>query len=163
VAEVVASPAVTLFAARAAAASGFVFDVDGAAAAAELCRGVDGLPAGVTLAALPTRVLPAAALSHAVDPTPVPATLGDGTHASVEPAFRLLGADARALLASLVLRPGTFTIDDARATRGPGATHGVMDQIAELVELHLARPDREPAADGTRPRFIVPRFVRDAV
>jgi predicted ATPase/DNA-binding SARP family transcriptional activator len=110
-----------------------------AAAIAEICRLVEGLPLALELAATWTRVLSCEAIATALSEGT--ALLGGGDagahpprHASFERVFeqtwRLLGESERAALARLSVFSGGFTAEAARAVAGvaPALLGGLADQ-----------------------------------
>jgi predicted ATPase/DNA-binding CsgD family transcriptional regulator len=162
------SPAVRLFVERARAArAGFALTDDNAAAVAEVCRRLDGLPLALELAAARTRHLPPAALLARLErrlplltdgARDLPArqrTLRD----AIAWSYDLLDEDERALLRRLAVFVGGCTLDAAESVcavgRGDGAA--VLSGLASLVDNSLLLPEE---AAGL-PRFRMLETVRE--
>ena len=141
-AELAASPAVALFVDRARAVRpGFTLTAGNAAAVAEICRRLEGLPLAIELAAARTRLLDPAALvarlaasldalgTGAVDLPKRQRTL----RATVEWSVGLLDDGERSLLETLAVFTDGWTIEAAAQVAGL-----VEDRALELLEA-LAR------------------------
>jgi predicted ATPase/class 3 adenylate cyclase len=140
--ELASSPAVALFADRARAVRpGFTLDAGNAAAVAEICRRLEGLPLAIELAAARTRLLDPAALlarlaasldalgTGAVDLPERQRTL----RATVQWSIGLLDDGERSLLETLAVFTGGWTIEAAAQVAG-------LDEDAALTLLEaLAR------------------------
>jgi predicted ATPase/class 3 adenylate cyclase len=168
-AELEASPAVTLFVDRARAVRpGFALAEGNAAAVAEICRRLEGLPLAIELAAARTRLLDPAALlarltvsldalgTGAVDLPPRQRTL----RPTVEWSVGLLDEAERSLLETAAVFADGWTIGAAAQVAGLEE-----DQALELSEslarhslIHLG-----PAGDGSRCQMLetIRRFVAD--
>jgi predicted ATPase/class 3 adenylate cyclase len=146
------SEAVTLFVDRARAVEpSFVLNEENAAAVAELCTRLDGLPLAIELAASRVRVLsPPAILERlgsrlyllAGGPRDAPArhrTLAEAIRWSDE----LLDEAASRMLRRLSVFAGGWTLDAADAVTNPDAELGVdaLDVIETLLEHGLIRRD----------------------
>ncbi|MFN8423255.1 MAG: tetratricopeptide repeat protein [Anaerolineae bacterium] len=160
------SPAVMLFVSRAqATAADFALTPDNAAAVAEICRRLDGLPLAIELAAARVRLLPPAALlARLAGRLP---QLGGGLRdlparqqtlaATLDWSHALLTADQQALLRRLSVFRGGWTLELADAICAAGAGDGggaaaeavdVLDALAALIDMSLVQPS--PAGDGAR-------------
>lgn len=170
-AELRGSDAVVLFCARAAASGAdFALTDANAAAVANICRRLDGLPLAVELAAARTRMLGVQRLADRV------ATMAHAAehHRAVDPRHRtlataiewshdLLTPDERIVLRRLSVFPAPWTLDAAEAVAAGGdALSGpegedVFDLLARLVDksLVLAMPD-----DGDEPRYRMLETIR---
>jgi non-specific serine/threonine protein kinase len=175
---------VALFVQRAAAVSpGFTLDATNAAAVAEICTRLDGLPLAIELAAARTRVLsPAALLARLSDrlavltggPRDRPARLRsmrdaiDWSHDLLSPAeqafFRRLGVFVGGVsleAAELVSGDGSQVSDTDAVADSSGArcpTPTTLDLTAALVEHSLLKPLDHP--DG-EPRFGMLETIRE--
>ena len=155
-----ASPAVALFIDRARAVRpGFTLTAGNAAAVAEICRRLEGLPLAIELAAARTRLLDPAALlgrlARSLD------ALGTGAvdlperqrtlRATVEWSVGLLEDAERSLLETAAVFVDGWTIDAAAQVAGLDE-----DRALDLTEA-LARHSLiylDPAGDGPRPRML---------
>ena len=154
------SPAVALFVDRARAVRpGFTLTAGNAAAVAEICRRLEGLPLAIELAAARTRLLDPDALlgrlARSLD------ALGTGAvdlperqrtlRATVEWSVGLLEDAERSLLESAAVFVDGWTIDAAAQVAGLDE-----DRALDLTEA-LARHSLiylDPASDGPRPRML---------
>ena len=160
VAELAASPAVALFVDRARAVRpGFALTEGNAAAVAEICRRLEGLPLAIELAAARTRLLDPDALlgrlARSLD------ALGTGAvdlperqrtlRATVEWSVGLLEDAERSLLETAAVFVDGWTIEAAAQVAGLDE-----DRALDLTEA-LARHSLiylDPAGDGPRPRML---------
>jgi predicted ATPase len=160
VAELAASPAVALFVDRARAVRpGFALTKSNAAAMAEICRRVEGLPLAIELAAARTRLLNPGALlgrlARSLD------ALGTGAvdlperqrtlRATVEWSVDLLDGDERSLLEVAAVFVDGWTIEAAAQVAGLDEDR-TLDLTEELARHSLIYLD--PAGDGPRPRML---------
>ena len=182
-ADLAASPAVQLFAERAAAADpGFALDAGNLKAVAEICRRLDGLPLAIESAAARIALLSPVALLARLDPLlPV---LTDGPrdlparlrtmHDAITWSYDLATPDSQRLLHRLAVFAGGFPL--AAAERLPGANPQapgappvsadvprraappLLDLIAELVDGGLLQ--RQAGADD-EPRFWLLQTIRE--
>ena len=160
VAELAASPAVALFVDRARAVRpGFALTEGNAAAVAEICRRLEGLPLAIELAAARTRLLDPGALlgrlARSLD------ALGTGAvdlperqrtlRATVEWSVGLLEDAERSLLEIVAVFVDGWTVEAAAQVAGLDE-----DRALDLTEA-LARHSLiylDPAGDGPRPRML---------
>ena len=160
------SAAVRLFVERAEAVRpGFSLDDPAeAAAVAELCRRLDGIPLALELAAARSRLLPPRALlerlgsaldvgSGAADLRARQRTLRDTLAWSEQ----LLEPQQRSLLAALSIFSAPWTLTDAEHI-APDGVVDVLDGVAALVEHSLVSP--APAAPGDPGSSCSTRSVR---
>jgi predicted ATPase/DNA-binding CsgD family transcriptional regulator len=153
------SPAVRLFAERAAAAGGVEAAADLGSCAA-LCRRLDGLPLAIELAAAQVRVMPPAALLARLDAertlsTPGPRDLPPRQRTLREAiawSYDLLSPEERRLFRRLAVFAGGFSLEAAEAVGSDGGTGGRGDGG---TERYL------PVSPS--PRLPVPSDVLDAV
>jgi predicted ATPase/class 3 adenylate cyclase len=156
--------AVRLFVDRAQAAQrGFRLDAANAAAVAEVCAQLDGIPLALELAAARVRALSVEAIAERIgdrfrllktsDQTVLPRqrTL----RALIDWSYDLLSVAERALFARLSVFAGGWTLEAAEAVtpggRGdPIDRDDVLDLLASLVEKSLVAMD----ADGARYRYL---------
>jgi predicted ATPase len=170
-AALAANPAVALFVDRARQArADFHLGAGNAAAVAGLVRWLDGMPLAIELAAARVRSLgPAQMLAllqrEPADALALVARAGarggtDVRHASMAEvvawSWRLLGAEARALMADMALFPGGFTLEAAQAVCGASLAETAA-WLDELVEQSMLRP----ALDGERfaPYEVIREFA----
>jgi predicted ATPase len=164
---------VGLFVERAhAAAPGFELTGGNAAAVAEICRRLDGLPLAIELAAAWARLLPPAALlarlgqrfslltGGARDLPERQRTLKN----TLEWSYGLLPAAEQALFARLGVFAGPFSLPAAEAvgtdSPGQGQATGpgpVMETLGSLVDSSLVRADTR----GGEPRFSLLETIRE--
>jgi predicted ATPase len=159
-AELAASPAVALFVDRARAARpGFALTESNAAAVAEICRRLDGLPLAIELAAARTRLLAPDALlrrlARSLD------ALGTGAvdlperqrtlRATVEWSVGLLEDAERSLLEVAAVFVDGWTVEAAAQVAGLDEDEA-LERFEGLARHSLIYLD--PAADGSRPRML---------
>ena len=163
---------VSLFTQRArAVAPGFELTDANAAAVAEICRRLDGLPLAIELAAARVRLLPPQALLSRLNQRFSLLTGGARDlperqrtlRNTPEWSFGLLSAGEQALFARLGVFAGTFSLSAAEAVgagspdvgqaEGPGQ---VMDTLGSLVDSSLVRPET-----GGEPRFSLLETIRE--
>lgn len=181
-AEALAAPSMALFADRARAArSDFHVGRQTAAAVAEVCRWLDGLPLALELAAAQIRRFPPREMLRELQAgqkllaRPALRAARAGRHASLEVAldwsWRLLQDPARQLLGLLTAFRGGFTVEQALAVGGgladlhaladasllqAGAGPGrfqMLGVVREFVEARLAGPQRARARARHRALF----------
>jgi predicted ATPase len=164
---------VSLFSERARAADpDFELTVGNAAAVAEICRRLDGLPLAVELAAARVRLLPPQALASRLDERFTLLTGGardlperqQTLRNTLEWSFGLLSASEQALFARLGTFAGSFNLPAAEAmgagsgqqasAPGPGQ---VMDTLGALVDSSLVHP----LTRSGQPRFALLETVRE--
>jgi predicted ATPase/class 3 adenylate cyclase/DNA-binding CsgD family transcriptional regulator len=140
----------------------FAVTTENAAAVAEICARLDGIPLAIELAAARVRVLGveqiAAGLSDRFR------LLGGGARtamprqqtllASVAWSHDLLGEPERAVLRRLAVFSGTFSLDAAEAVASDGAigTHQVLEVLSQLVDRSLVQA--EDAGGPVRYRLL---------
>ncbi|MGY5014056.1 BTAD domain-containing putative transcriptional regulator [Streptomyces sp. 900105755] len=155
--------ALRLLAERGAAARpGFTVDADDetAAACAEICRRLDGLPLAIELAAARLRMLTPRQIADRLDDRFLLLTSGSRTvlprqqtlRAVVDWSWDLLDAGERAVLGRLSLFAGGCDLAAAEAVCGPAA----LDALGSLVDksLVVAAPSGEAAGGGMRYRLL---------
>jgi non-specific serine/threonine protein kinase len=145
--ELLSSDAVTLFVQRARALDpAFRLDARSAAAVAEICARLDGLPLAIELAAARSRVLPPAALLAHLDRPLAVLTSGPADAAerqrtlrrTIEWSVRLLSNEERSLFAALASFAGGWWLDDALAVAAPdGDLPALVDGLHTLLEKSL--------------------------
>jgi predicted ATPase/DNA-binding SARP family transcriptional activator len=153
-AEAARSPAVRLFAERAAAVRpGFTVDDGNVAAVVRICAALDGMPLAIELAAARLRSLPVEdvaarlgeRLGEPVDDRFRLLSRGDRTaaprhqtlRAVVEWSWDLLDPSEQATARRLAVFAGGFTLDAATAVVDTGTEVGAGDVVAGLVEKSL--------------------------
>lgn len=144
------SPAVELFAARAAAAlPGFEVTPRNRAEVATICAGVGGLPLGIELAAARVKLL---------EPGQIAARLAEvlstaaGRHPSLTAAFEmsmgLLDPQDREVLLRLSVLSGSFALDHIEAVVEP--VRPLVDSLAVLIDTSWLTADAAPDSAGRR-------------
>jgi non-specific serine/threonine protein kinase len=159
--------AVAFFVLRARAADpGFGLTDANAAAVAELCRRLDGLPLALELAAARVRVLPPAVLLArlagrltVLDKGPRDGPDRQRTmHAAITWSHDLLSPDEQTLFAQLAVFVGGFTIESAESLAAPAAIDvNVLDGVASLLNQSLLQTDAYLDGD---PRLSMLETVR---
>ena len=158
VADVARYAAVRLFADRAAAVQPeFVLTDENAAAVAQICARLDGIPLAIELAAARVRVLPPRQLLERLDDRFRILTGGSRTalerhqtlRAAVDWSYDLLTEPERALFARLAVFAGGWTLEAAEQV---GAGEGiespeVLDLLTRLADQSLVVAQEQP--DGT--------------
>jgi predicted ATPase/transcriptional regulator with XRE-family HTH domain len=156
------SPALQLLLDRASAAGADLTpDAETAAAAAAICRRLDGIPLAIELAAARLPLLPPAALLDRLERR-LPVLVG-GPHDlpdrqktmrdAIAWSYELLGEPEQALFRRLCVFTGGCTLDAAEAICGGDTGGAVLDQLATLVSSSLLRLREAPATgepDATR-------------
>ena len=162
-----ADEAIELFADRARLAqSDFCMTDDNAAAVAEICRRLDGIPLAIELAAARVRALWLAEIVDGLHDRFRPLTGGARTavrrqqtlRASVEWSHGLLTETERILFRRLAVFLGGFDLDAAQAVAGAGAVerYHVLDQLSLLVDKSLVVAENT----GGRARYRLLETVR---
>ena len=142
----------------------FAVTSDNAAALAELCRRLDGIPLALELAAAQLRLLTPAALlrrlgpgldlaASAVDTPDRQRTL----RATIQWSYSLLGEADRALLARLSLFTGSWTMEAADVVGTVGGDLDAVEQLASLLSQSLILTDE---SDPAEPRFRMLNTIR---
>jgi predicted ATPase len=155
------SPAVQLLVARAQQVrTSFALTPTNAAAVAELCRRLDGIPLALELAGAQLRLLPPAALlrrlGDSLDLATITVDAPDRQRtlrATIEWSHSLLGEDERTLLARLSVFSGAWTIDAAEAVGTIDGDLDALDTLSSLVSQSLVRTDA-PDLGGLRFRML---------
>jgi predicted ATPase len=172
-ADVQRCASVRLFVQRAQAASAsFELASGNAAAVAEICRRLDGLPLAIELAAARVRLLPPQALLARLDDTMGLLTGGardlperqQTLRNTLDWSFDLLSAGEQALFARLGVFAGTFGLPAAEAVGAPAADQAdpgqaghVMDTLGLLVDSSLVRSQTRTG----EPRFGLLETIRE--
>ena len=162
-------PAVHLFLQRAQAINAdFALTPTNAAAVAEICVRLDGLPLAIELAAARVRLLSPQALLARLDHRLGILTQGARDaperqrtlRATIEWSHNLLDSPEQALFRRLSLFVGGWTLAaaEAVAASGEGPTIDTLETLASLVDKHLVRAT-EHAADGSR--FTMLETIRE--
>ena len=162
--ELASSPAVALFVDRARAVRpGFALTESNAAAVAEICRRLEGLPLAIELAAARTRLLDPAALLARL--TASLDALGTGAvdlperqrtlRATVEWSVGLLEDAERSLLETMAVFTGGWTIEAAAQVAGLGD-----DRALELLEALARHSLIQLDSTGPGPRCAMLETVR---
>lgn len=165
-AEVAASPAAQLFVARAQEVRpGFALTAENAAAVAEVCRRLDGIPLALEVAAARVRLLqPAALLRRLGDRLDLLAGQVDlpqrqrTLRATIDWSHSLLGPDERALFARLSVFASGWTLDGAEAVGTLDGDLDVLETLSALVGQSLVAVDERAEGD---PRFHMLDTVRE--
>jgi predicted ATPase len=146
----------------------FAVTSDNAAAVAELCRRLDGIPLALELAAAQLRLLtPATLLRHlgigldrsldlaasAVDTPDRQRTL----RATIQWSYSLLGVAERALLARLSVFTGSWTVEASDAVGTVDGDLDAVDTLASLLSQSLILIDE---SDPAEPRFRMLNTIR---
>ncbi|HUS16294.1 MAG TPA: tetratricopeptide repeat protein [Chloroflexia bacterium] len=162
-------PAVALFVERAAdVRAGFALTPANAAAVAELCRQVDGLPLAIELVAARTKLLPPEALLQRMAAGQPWATAGPrdlpARQQTLERAigwsYDLLAPAEQALFRRLSVFAGGFTLTAAEAVGNPTGALAldVLDGLGSLLDKSLLRREEAGSAD---PRYAMLRVIRE--
>ena len=160
--------AIALFIDRAQAARpSFSLSPENAAAVADICQRLDGLPLAIELVASRVRMLePAEILVRLVARLPVLDTGGSGAPArqrtlqgAIDWSYDLLPAQERLLFARLAVFSGGCTLESAEAVCNPQGELGLdtFDGIGSLVDRSLLRQTGETG----RSRFQMLQTIRD--
>jgi predicted ATPase len=159
------SPAVRLLLARAKAVRpGFALTAANAAAVAELCRRLDGIPLGIELAAVQLRILTPSVLltrlgtrfDRALDLTAGPVDLPSRQQtlrATIEWCYGLLGEAPQTLLARLSVFRGAWTLGACEVVGTLNGDLDAVETLASLVSQSLVRVD-ESVPDEPRFRML---------
>jgi predicted ATPase/DNA-binding XRE family transcriptional regulator len=171
VAELVASPAVALFVARARAVDPtFTLTETNGSAVAEICARLDGLPLAIELAAARTRLLPPLALLKRLSDRLGLLTGGGADRPARQQTLRgaigwsydLLDPDERRLFRRLSMFAASWTIAAAEAMAREGGSVELatwtLDRIGRLVDSSLV--GRAEDHDG-EPRFRMLETIRE--
>ena len=167
-------PAVALFVQRAQAVSPeFRLTPSNAAAVAQICAQLDGLPLALELAAARVKLLPPAAMAQRLE-RPLQVLTGGARDAparqrtlrdTLDWSHDLLQPPEQRLFRCLAVFSGGWTLESAEAVCGPPAADGnpsadshpwtgdsVLNGLAALIDSNLVRPVSEP---GDSPRLTM--------
>ncbi|RPJ42208.1 MAG: hypothetical protein EHM21_13105, partial [Chloroflexi bacterium] len=169
-AEVSQIEAVQLFAQRAQAAqSSFSITADNAAAVAELCNRLDGLPLAIELAAARIRLLPPQTMLTRLGSRlnllkggarDLP-TRQQTLRQAIDWSYTLLSDAEKILFARLAVFVGGWTLEAAEAIcNAEGELDDVVDSLEALLNSSLIRGD-EPAQFDGQPRFRMLETIRE--
>jgi non-specific serine/threonine protein kinase len=171
--ETAAGDAVELFARRAAAAAGFTVTAANRADVIRICRGLDGVPLAIEMAAGRLRDLTLAEITGRLDRRLTLLTGGSGAsggrHATarnvVAWSYDTCTAAERALWARLSVFPGSFSVGAAAEVCASGELSGavILETIIGLVNKSLlVRGDATASgAGGEQPAFRMLDTVRE--
>ncbi|MHB1135053.1 MAG: LuxR C-terminal-related transcriptional regulator [Chloroflexota bacterium] len=149
----------------------FAVNDGNAAAIAQICARLDGLPLALELAAAQTKLLPPWALLARLSGTSKELpwhALAGGTRdapprlrtmrASLEWSYNLLLEDEKKLFARLSVFRGGFSLEAVEAVCGEGLGVDVFDGLAALVDKSLVLQRETPAGE---PRFVLLEIVHE--
>ncbi|CAN5590046.1 hypothetical protein BH18ACT16_BH18ACT16_10930 [soil metagenome] len=163
--DILASPAVELFVARAQAVRpGFTVPPEAASNMARICRRVDGLPLAIELAAARVKVLSLSALASRLEESL--AALGSGRRdasdrqrtlqGAIAWSYGLLENDEQRLFARLGVFAGGWSLEAAEAVCDPeDLSFDVLDGLSSLVDTSLVRQ-----VEGNEDRFSMLETIR---
>src|SRR5204863_1148600 len=143
----------------------FQLDDDNAAAVAEVCARLDGLPLAIELAAARSKLLPPATMNRRLDRA-LDLLVGGAQdlpgrqrtlRATLEWSHGLLSDDESKLFARLAVFAGGWTLEAAEAVCGDGGLD-VLQTLASLVDESLVRRLRRAAPE---PRFAMLETIRE--
>jgi len=144
----------------------FELSAANAAAVAELCKRLDGLPLALELAAARVKVLPVDAILDRVDRSLAVLKAQPGAalperhrtlSAAIAWSYALLSAGERELFTSLGIFVGGFSLDGAEAV-GDAPSPDVADLVESLLNNSLLRTERSAAGE---PRFGMLETIRE--
>ncbi|SDM08453.1 Predicted ATPase [Geodermatophilus siccatus] len=170
--DVAASAAVQLFVDRARAVlPGFaVRDQAEAAAVADICRHLDGMPLALELAAARVAALPVEELARRMGDRFALLTTGPRTaearqrtlRATVDWSFQLLSDAERVLLRRLSVFRGSWTLDAMQAVAASESLRpsALVDLLGRLVDRSLVVVDRAGVDPVTGPRYHLLETIR---
>lgn len=147
-ADIARAPAVALFVDRARAADpGFRLTADNAAAIAEICVRLDGLPLAIELAAARAKLFgPQAMLDRLANRLSLLATRKrdlparqSTLRATIDWSYQLLAEPERELFARLSVFVGGFTLAAAETVAGLGDGEATLDSLTALVDQSMLR------------------------
>jgi predicted ATPase/DNA-binding CsgD family transcriptional regulator len=167
-----ASPALQLFVERARAVSpGFRLDRSNAAATAEVCRRLDGMPLAIELAAPRIRVLtPKVMLERLERPlellTGGPQDAPIRHHAlstTLEWSYGLLTDQQKQALLHLTVFPASFTLESSERLLGTASTDRAIELLDGLVERGFLRREDTPHGEiRLSMSLLIRQFLRDS-
>lgn len=163
--EVARAEAVRLFVERAQAARpGFALTAYNAAAVAEICRRLDGIPLALELAAARMRLLAPEEIAERLSDRFGLLTGGGRTaparqqtlRATVDWSYNLLSEAERRLFERLAVFTGGFSLDAAEAVGASdgGEAAAVLGLLAQLVDRSLVLAELPGGAEPTRYRLL---------
>lgn len=168
--ELSQNPAVSLFVARVKMAGQESFNLTdtNAAAIAEICQRLDGLPLAIELAAARGRILPPEELLARLE-TQLPLLTGGGRELpdrqktmrdAIAWSYDLLSNGEKQLFRQLSVFAGGFTLDAASKVALPDPTFGLsaLDGIGSLVGNSLLQ---QPSLDAKTSRFRILEPIRE--
>jgi len=167
--EPMVSDAVVLFVERARAARPqFQLTDENAAAIAEICARVDGLPLAIELAAARTRVLPPQALLRRLGQRLSLLTGGardaperhQALRATIDWSYRLLPDPQQRLYSRLSVFAGGCTLDAVEAVCLPERELGIdaLEGLDRLLQTSMLRSDQQPGGEA---RFLMLETLRE--
>lgn len=163
--QVRANPAVRLFELRARAVRpDFVLNEESTAAAAEICRRLDGLPLAILLVASQARTMtPHEMLSNMLGRLSSPTdedepALGRTLREAIEWSYQLLDPEAQRLFRRLSVFVGGFTFDAAQAVGVATDDAAMLNGIEALLDQSLLRQAASP--DGEL-RYVILETLRE--
>ena len=147
-----------------------VRDEADAAAVADICRHLDGMPLALELAAARVAALPVDELARRMGDRFALLTTGPRTaearqrtlRATVDWSFQLLTDPERVLLRRLSVFRGSWTLEATQAVAGgePLETSAVVDLLGRLVDRSLVVVDRSRGVRGGGPRYHLLETIR---
>ncbi len=160
--------AVQLFTARAAAVfPAFRLSPQNAAAVAQICSRLDGLPLAIELAAARLKVLSAAQMADRLDDalalltrgSPLAARRQQTLRATLDWSYDLLAGPEQVLLRRLAVFAGGFTLEAAEAVCPDESLEPawLLDTLSNLVDQSLVTVERQ---DDSRPRYRLLEIIR---
>ncbi len=165
--QLVTYDAVRLFVERAQAAkAGFTLTAENAAAVAQICQSLDGLPLAIELAAARVRLLPPAAIVKRLEDR-LGLLVGGGKdrperqqtlRAAIAWSHDLLPIEHRTVFARLSVFAGGWGFEAAEAVANPNGALDLVTSLEALVDHNLVR--QEETGEG-EPRFTMLATIRE--